>query len=45
MREFQRNEADSLYVIRWPGTARTFQLFWPAVRNVMVWRNELVTGG
>jgi peptide/nickel transport system substrate-binding protein len=45
LREFQRNEADSLYLVRWPGTATTFRLFWPAVRNVQVWRNELITGG
>jgi len=41
MHEFQKNEADSLYVLRWPGTATAFRLYWPAVRNVRVWRNEL----
>jgi ABC-type transport system substrate-binding protein len=44
-RDFQRIEAERQYQPSFPGTASGLLLVWPAVRNVMVFRDAGVLGG
>jgi hypothetical protein len=44
-RDFQRMEAERQYQPSFPGTASGLLLAWPALRNVMVFRDAGVLGG
>lgn len=38
--EVQRIVAEELYIVRMPGTANTFTMSWPVVRNQQVWNGD-----
>lgn len=44
MYEFQRLEAENQYMPAFPGTAQLLRLYWPALRNVNVFSQELPRG-
>ena len=38
--ELQKIVADEMYIVRFPGSANTFTMSWPVVRNQEVWTGD-----